>query len=135
MTVSGYRRLLFPAGLATAAFFAYSLSLRANDGDSYATEIPLIGGTRYVSGIVAWLAAAWFCARLLENDSEVLRLTERNPFPAHAPKYLRAMLYRYRFSGAEARRREGLWWTRELVGDYSPVLSLPDRPRPRDSGR
>jgi hypothetical protein len=76
-----------------------------------------------------------FCARLLENDSEVLRLTERNPFPAHAPKYLRAMLYRYRFSGAEARRREGLWWTRELTGDYSPVLSLPDRPRPRDSGR
>jgi len=76
-----------------------------------------------------------FCARLLENDGEVLRLTERNPFPAHAPKYLRAMLYRYRFAGADQRRREGVGWTRELVGDYSPVLSLPDRPRRGDSGR
>jgi hypothetical protein len=68
-----------------------------------------------------------FCVRLLENDSEVLSLIARNPFPAHAPKYLRALLYRYRFSTAEARRRDGVWWTRELVGDYSPVLSLQDR--------
>jgi hypothetical protein len=70
-----------------------------------------------------------FCARLLENDADVLRLLERNPFPLHAPKYLRAVLYRYRFSTADARRREGVWWTREVVGDYSPTLSLPeDRP-------
>jgi hypothetical protein len=68
-----------------------------------------------------------FCARLLENDEEVLSLIERNPFPAHPPTYLRALLYRYRFSNAEARRQEGVWWTRELVGDYSPVLSLQNR--------
>jgi hypothetical protein len=68
-----------------------------------------------------------FCVRLLENDREVLDLIERNPFPAHAPKYLRAVLYRYRFSDADTRRREGVWWTRELVGDYSPVLSLNER--------
>jgi lipase maturation factor 1 len=72
-----------------------------------------------------------FCVRLLENDSEVLSLIARNPFPAHAPKYLRALLYRYRFSTADARRRDGVSWTRELVGDYSPVLSLQDR---RESG-
>ena len=54
-------------------------------------------------------------------------LIERNPFPAHAPKYLRAVLYRYRFSDADTHRREGVWWTREFVGDYSPVLSLNER--------
>jgi hypothetical protein len=68
-----------------------------------------------------------FCARLLENDHEVLTLIERNPFPARPPTYLRAVLYRYRFSSAEVRRREGVWWTRELVGDYSPILSLQNR--------
>ena len=64
------------------------------------------------------------CVRLLENDSEVLKLLERNPFQGRAPKYLRAVLYRYRFSDADARRRDGAWWTRERLADYSPVLSL-----------
>jgi hypothetical protein len=65
-----------------------------------------------------------FCARLLEGDGTVLNLLERNPFPGHAPTYLRAVLYQYRFSDANARRRDGVWWTRERVADYSPVLSL-----------
>ena len=58
----------------------------------------------------------------------VLTLLERNPFQGRAPQYLRAVLYRYRYSDAEARRRDGVWWTRERVADYSPVLSL-DRAR------
>jgi hypothetical protein len=69
-----------------------------------------------------------FCVRLLEADAEVLKLLERDPFGGRRPRYLRALLYRYRFSDGAA-RREGLWWTRERLADYSPVLSLdvPDR--------
>jgi hypothetical protein len=69
----------------------------------------------------------WFqnlCVRLLENDRDVLTLLERNPFEGQAPKYLRAVLYEYRFSDPEAHRRDGVWWTRERIADYSPVLSL-----------
>ena len=65
-----------------------------------------------------------FCVRLLENEGAVLTLLERNPFQGRAPQYLRAVLYRYRYADAEAHRRDGLWWTRERVADYSPVLSL-----------
>jgi hypothetical protein len=65
-----------------------------------------------------------FCVRLLENEGAVLTLLERNPFQGRAPKYLRAVLYRYRYADAEAHRRDGRWWTRERVADYSPVLSL-----------
>ncbi len=65
-----------------------------------------------------------FCVRLLENEGAVLALLERNPFQGRAPKYLRAVLYRYRYADAEAHRRDGIWWTRERVADYSPVLSL-----------
>ena len=70
-----------------------------------------------------------FCVRLLEADQEVLRLLERDPFDGRKPRYIRGVLYRYRFSSAEARRRDGVWWTRERLGEYSPVLSLdPARP-------
>ena len=64
------------------------------------------------------------CVRILENDAAVLNLLERNPFQERAPKYLRAVLYQYRFSDSAARRRDGVWWTRERLGDYSPLLSL-----------
>jgi hypothetical protein len=68
-----------------------------------------------------------FCVRLLENDAAVLNLIERNPFQGHAPKYLRAVLYQYRFSDWSTARRDGVWWTRERLRDYSPVLSLEAR--------
>jgi lipase maturation factor 1 len=65
-----------------------------------------------------------FCVRLLEADGEVLRLLERDPFNGRKPRYVRAVLYRYRYTDAEARRRDGVWWTREQLREYSPVLSL-----------
>jgi predicted DCC family thiol-disulfide oxidoreductase YuxK len=65
-----------------------------------------------------------FCVRLLQGDDAVLRLLERDPFQGRKPRYVRAVLYRYQFSDAEARRRDGVWWTRERLGEYSPVLSL-----------
>jgi hypothetical protein len=68
-----------------------------------------------------------FSVRLLNDDRDVLNLLARNPFQGRSPKYLRAILYRYRFSDAEARRRDGIWWTRERVADYSPVLTLNER--------
>jgi hypothetical protein len=69
----------------------------------------------------------WFqnlCVRLLQADAGVLKLFERDPFQGRKPRYVRAMLYRYRFSDAAARRRDGVWWMREPLGEYSPILSL-----------
>jgi hypothetical protein len=64
-----------------------------------------------------------FCAQLLEADGKVLALLERDPFEGRKPRYIRAVLYRYQFSEAEARRRDGVWWRRERLRDYSPILS------------
>ena len=72
----------------------------------------------------------WFqnlCIRLLEADGEVLRLLARDPFEGRKPRYIRAALYRYRFSEAETGRRDGVWWTRERLREYSPILSLSGR--------
>ena len=69
-----------------------------------------------------------FCVRLLEADRTVLRLLERDPFQGHKPRYLRAVLYRYRFSDRATGRLDGVWWVRERLGEYSPVLSLSATP-------
>ncbi len=72
-------------------------------------------------------AQPWFqalCVRLLEGSPPVLRLLASDPFQGRPPRYLRAVLYRYHFSDATARRTQGAWWTRERLGPYSPTLSL-----------
>ena len=79
-----------------------------------------------------WFAAlssppVWVLAlllRLLEGAPDVLKLFAINPFPEHPPRYARAVLYDYRMTDLETRRRTGAWWTRERVGLYLPPLSL-----------
>ena len=46
---------------------------------------------------------AWVPARLLEGSNAVLQLLAYNPFPERPPRYVRALLYDYRFTGREAR--------------------------------
>jgi lipase maturation factor 1 len=58
--------------------------------------------------------------RLLQGSPDVLGLMAENPFPDGPPRYVRALAYRYRFTGG----KEGGWWKRELLGPYSPVVAL-----------
>lgn len=67
-----------------------------------------------------------FCRCLLRGSPEVLALLEKNPFPSHPPRYLRAQFYDYQFTTAAERRATGAWWKRELIGEYLPVISLVD---------
>jgi hypothetical protein len=69
----------------------------------------------------------WFIpllAQLLEADRATLRLLRKEPFDGQAPRFVRALLYLYRFTTAKERRDTGAWWHRELVGDYVPPVSL-----------
>ena len=65
-----------------------------------------------------------FCVRLLQGTPEVLALLERNPFPDKSPRYIRAMVYEYRFTSVEEYKSTGAWWHRELKGEYLPAISL-----------
>ena len=67
-----------------------------------------------------------FCLRLLQGSQQVLALLETNPFPGHAPKHVRAQLYRYDFTEAAERRATGTWWRRERIGSYLPSVALSD---------
>ncbi|MEB3022030.1 lipase maturation factor family protein [[Mycobacterium] crassicus] len=68
--------------------------------------------------------------RLLRNDRDTLRLLRGNPFPDNPPRYVRALLYDYRFTTPAERRRDGAWWHRDLVGVYLPPVSA-DEPSVR----
>jgi predicted DCC family thiol-disulfide oxidoreductase YuxK len=65
-----------------------------------------------------------FMERLLEGSSDVLQLLDKNPFPGAPPRYVRALLYEYRFTTPAERRTSSDWWHRELKGTYVPAVSL-----------
>jgi hypothetical protein len=69
----------------------------------------------------------WFFSlliRLLENDRPTLKLLRRCPFPEKPPVFVRARLYRYRFTSGVARKETGCWWSRSLLGEYVPPVRL-----------
>jgi hypothetical protein len=65
-----------------------------------------------------------FVTKLLEADRPTLGLLRRDPFGGERPRFVRAQLYRYRFTTPAERRETGAWWHRELIGDYLPPVSL-----------
>jgi hypothetical protein len=64
--------------------------------------------------------------RVLEGSPPVLALFEANPFADVPPKYVRALLYEYRFADPRTHARTGQWWVRQPQGLYFPEVSLAD---------
>lgn len=78
-------------------------------------------------------AQGWFgpfLQRLLLGDRSILRLLGRNPFPDGPPTYVRARLFRYRFTTWRERRETGAWWIRTPVGELVRPYRLPPGSRP-----
>jgi hypothetical protein len=72
-------------------------------------------------------AEPWFTTfvqRLLEGDRDVSRLLRRDPFRDDPPRFVRARLYRYRFTTRTERARTGDWWVRERTGEFLPPVTL-----------
>ncbi|MFF4272917.1 lipase maturation factor family protein [Streptomyces sp. NPDC001536] len=73
-------------------------------------------------------AGPWFgtfVERLLENDRDTLKLLRRSPFPPDAPpRYIRARLFRYRYTSWRELRETGACWERTYVREYLPPTRL-----------
>lgn len=59
--------------------------------------------------------------KFLRGDRAIAPLLARDPFPEKPPRYVRALLYRYRFAPLG---EHGVYWQRELEGEYLKPLSL-----------
>src|SRR5438093_8370984 len=69
-----------------------------------------------------WFTRLAVC--LLKGKMDVARLFAHDPFPNQPPRYIRAILFRYRFTTAKEHRQTGAWWKREELGEYLPTVSL-----------
>ncbi|MEE6271823.1 lipase maturation factor family protein [Georgenia sp. MJ206] len=69
-----------------------------------------------------WFSA--FLLRLLEADPATLRLVAEDPFEGERPAWVRARVFRYRFTTPEERRRSGAWWVRWEEGTLVAPQSL-----------
>jgi predicted DCC family thiol-disulfide oxidoreductase YuxK len=86
-------------------------------------------------GVEAWLSGedVWLgrlLVALLRGDPQVEALLAPSPFGRTPPRYLRLVLWEYRFSdGGEA------WWTRQRVGVLAGPLALPTPQQSASLGR
>lgn len=92
-----------------------------------APHMPRLDWQMWFAALGSYRRQPWFLPferRLLQGSPEVLGLLRENPFPDAPPRYIRAVLYRYRFTGPATRRASGNWWRRERVSVYTPAISL-----------
>jgi hypothetical protein len=90
---------------------------------------PRLDWQMWFAGLGNYRENPWFvnfCGRLLQGSPEVLALLDKNPFPNHPPRYIRAGFFDYHFTNAAERRATGAWWKREFIGEYLPPISLPE---------
>jgi hypothetical protein len=62
--------------------------------------------------------------KLLHGDRGALSLLANDPFPEEPPLWIRARRYRYEF--APPGEPGDAWWTRTLLGEWLPPLSVDD---------
>jgi lipase maturation factor 1 len=65
-----------------------------------------------------------FLIRLLEGSTDALSLLKHNPFPNKPPRYVRCVIYDYRFTNRGERRATKAYWKAERRGVYCPILEL-----------
>lgn len=64
---------------------------------------------------------------MLRNDPGVMCFFERNPFPDHPPKYIRAWTYNYHFTTPAQHAASGDWWWRDDKRVWlQPLMLGPD---------
>jgi lipase maturation factor 1 len=59
---------------------------------------------------------------LLRGDNDVLLLFAGNPFPKAPPRQVRAVMWQYWFTTPAEKRSQGMWWRRQQLGLYAPIL-------------
>ncbi|MFF1380953.1 lipase maturation factor family protein [Streptomyces sp. NPDC058308] len=82
----------------------------------------------WFAGLSPAYAGSWFgplVERLLDGDRDTLRLLRNSPFPPGAPPaYIRARLYRYRYTSRRELRETGACWERSYVREFLPPTRL-----------
>ena len=85
-------------------------------------QVYQITGTVDPRNMSPWFQS--FIRQLLKGEPSVVGLLKQNPFPGEPPKFIRIVLYQYRFTNSAERAATGDWWHRKQVWT-GPGWSLP----------
>ncbi|WP_199433598.1 lipase maturation factor family protein [Qaidamihabitans albus] len=85
--------------------------------------------SRYAAG---WLPA--LVTKLLSGDPQVRKLFRHDPFSGSRPTFVRARLFRYRYTTRQERRETGRWWVREPTGTVVRTCRLSPEGTPEPVG-
>ncbi|MFN0167593.1 MAG: lipase maturation factor family protein [Bryobacteraceae bacterium] len=88
---------------------------------------PRLDWQMWFAALSTYQSNSWiegFLQRLLNGSPPVSALLERNPFEGTPPRFIRAVLYEYRFTSREQRSQTGNWWIRQYRGIYCPPITL-----------
>jgi len=96
----------------------------------YAPYQPRLDWNLWFASLGAWRDNMFVVSteeRLLANSPDVLSLFAGNPFGETAPKFVRAVIWRYWFTSLAEKHATGMWWRRQDLGLYAPTLTrMPD---------
>lgn len=109
----------------TAFPFRYKPQDPAKAPGIYAPYQPRFEWNLWFASLGSWRQyrfVVWTEERLLTKDPDVLELFAYDPFKGNPPQRIRAVVYQYWFTDWKAKRETGMWWRRELLGDYAPEL-------------
>jgi lipase maturation factor 1 len=93
----------------------------------YAPYQPRFDWNLWFASLGEWRQNPWVLRveeSLLTNNRDVVALFAANPFSAHPPKQIRAVLWQYWFTDLATKRATGMWWKRAYLGLYAPSLEL-----------
>jgi hypothetical protein len=88
---------------------------------------PRLDWQMWFAALGRWERNLWFVrmiGRLLEGSDSVEALLAHNPFGDAPPRFIRAVLYEYTFTGFQQKRQTGEWWERSRKGLYFPEITL-----------
>lgn len=92
-----------------------------------APHMPRVDWQMWFASLGTYRRNSWLIRlqeELLEGNPLMMRFFSRNPFPEQPPKYIRAVLYDFRFSDWQSGFDSGHWWRAERQGLYNPILTL-----------
>ena len=90
----------------------------------FAPYQPRFDWNLWFASLDSWEQNRWVVTteeRLLTNSPSVLALFAGNPFAKAPPQFVRAVIWQYWFTDW-SQKRQSLWWRRELLGLYAPVI-------------
>ena len=116
------------------AWIPYEFHHKPQKLDAYPTQVaplqPRLEWQLWFIPSIPWNHVSWFVVlleRLLEGSKPVASLFKANPFPDRPPKYVRALIFAYKFTDLKTWRATGNYWQRTFLGAYTPPIQLNEK--------